>query len=67
MLAAKLLSCVPQSKSPQRFCTLIREQEEREDPPRKGELEYSLTERFFLKKKTRIGELNEEKVGAKGE
>lgn len=66
MLAAKLLSCVPQSKSPQRFCTLIREQEEREDPPRKGELEYSLTERF-KKKKTRIGELNEEKVGAKGE
>lgn len=66
MLAAKLLSCVPQSKSPQRFCTLIREQEEREDPPRKGELEYSLTERL-KKKKTRIGELNEEKVGAKGE
>lgn len=64
MLADKLLSYVPQSKSPQRFCTLIREQEEREDPPRKGELEYSLTERF---KKTRIGELNEEKVGAKGE
>lgn len=49
MLADKLLSYVPQSKSPQRFCTLIREQEEREDPPRKGELEYSLTERFKKK------------------